>query len=370
MPRWKKLLLALLLLPALAVLLLETVPRFVPVPGLRLDDLDPFRDPIRKARVEPHPYLAYAPKPSFRFRGPKQSIDHNALGFRGPEIEREKPPGTFRIACLGGSSTYGHGPSSNATTWPVRLEHHLRERYPGRSIEVVNGGCQGYSTFESVQNLAHRVLPLSPDLVIVYHVINDVRCALYPGVRPDNAHWRAVWMQRQPTPLESSYTFLVWRRYLSEEMRLRGDIASFAIVDFDGKVDKFAWRPGEVEVGLASYRRNLHSILALARENGARAILGTEALRVSDVVRDYPGSHADQLRCYQAMCDILAEVASERGVPLVDVRTPLESEAARQIAAGAEADDIFTREVHVTDQGAERIARTFAEAIISTGWLE
>lgn len=369
MQPWKKACLAVALLPIFAVAFLETVPRFVPIPRLRLDDLDPYRDPVRKAWVQPHPYLAYAPKPSFVFEGPKQTLSHNALGFRGPEITWAKPAGTFRIACLGGSSTYGFGPTSNETNWPMRLEHYLRERYPERSIEVINGGCQGYSTFEAVQNLAHRMLPLDPDGVLVYHVINDVRCALYPNVQRDNTHWRAVWRQRQPTPLDWSYTYLVWRRYFTEELRAQRDIASFAIVNFDllKEQDLYAWREGEIEIGLESYRRNLNTIIALAADHGARVMLATEGLRRTDL--DGAPSREDQLRCFDVMTGMVEEIALARGVDFADVGSVLEAEAARQVAAGAVKDDVFTGEVHVTDKGADLIARAFFDAIVAAGWL-
>ena len=38
------------------------------------------------------------------FTSPRLTI--NSLGFRGPELPRKKPPGTYRIAFLGGSTTY------------------------------------------------------------------------------------------------------------------------------------------------------------------------------------------------------------------------------------------------------------------------
>src|SRR5690606_16916383 len=130
----------------------------------------------------PHPYLAYSLTPGYRsWKNAPSQASHNSLGFRGPETTWEKPEGVYRIACLGGSSTYGHTPTSDATTWPARLGVHLSQRYPERRIEVINAGTSGYSTFESIVNLAFRVSQLEPDLVIVYHSINDMRCLLYPN---------------------------------------------------------------------------------------------------------------------------------------------------------------------------------------------
>ncbi|MCH2107367.1 MAG: SGNH/GDSL hydrolase family protein, partial [Planctomycetes bacterium] len=218
---------------AACVLALEVLPRLADIPGLTRADLDPIRHELDKANIQPHPYLAYANRPNYESRaGAKRRVSHNSMGLRGPEVELPKPAGRFRIICLGGSSTYGHGPSSNGATWPARLEHHLRTARPDRDIEVVNAGCRGYSTFESLGNYAFRLSDLDPDLVLIYHTVNDMRCALYLDVQRDNTHWRAVWKDPQRSPLEASYTYLTWRRYLTDHFEELGDIGNFVIVDF------------------------------------------------------------------------------------------------------------------------------------------
>jgi hypothetical protein len=50
---------------------------------------------------------------------------------------------------------------------------------------VINGGCQGYSTFEMQIQLELRGVDFQPDLVLCYETINDMRCALYPNVQHD-----------------------------------------------------------------------------------------------------------------------------------------------------------------------------------------
>jgi lysophospholipase L1-like esterase len=359
---------ALLAVLLLTVVLLETVPRWVAVPGLTLHELDPVRLAYRTARIEPHPYLAYVPKPGFANPpGAQRQISHNSLGFRGPEITLAKPPGVLRVVCLGGSSTYGHGPSSDATTWPGRLEVHLTQLLPGRQIQVVNGGCQGWSSFELLGNLAFRVLELKPDLVIVYETINDMRCALYPDPKPDNTHWRAVWRPLPEHPLADSITWLAWRRYFTTYRP--GDLGTFVIRDFDGKSDKYAWTPAS-EQGFRNTYRNLHSIISLAEANGARVLLGTQALRREDVQRINPDSAADQLRAFDYLTAVIRRVAQERGVSLADPQRALASHLEQQRAQRSGGDSLFTSEVHVTDEGADLIARTFAEAIVGAGLLE
>ena len=54
------------------------------------------------ARYAPHRYVGFIPTPGFR----EKEERHDPLGFRGRSFPQHKPPGEFRIFCLGGSTTY------------------------------------------------------------------------------------------------------------------------------------------------------------------------------------------------------------------------------------------------------------------------
>ncbi|MBZ0274131.1 SGNH/GDSL hydrolase family protein [bacterium] len=72
----------------------------------------------------------------------------NEQGLRGPAVDPEARP-DLRILALGCSSTYGLI-VPEAAAYPRRLETRLRERLPGRSIEVLNAGVNGYSSYQGV----------------------------------------------------------------------------------------------------------------------------------------------------------------------------------------------------------------------------
>ncbi len=348
-------------------LLVEGVLRFVPVPGFTMEELDPITPQLEAARIEPHPYLAYANRPGYAFEGKKHRISHNSLGFRGPETTWEKPAGVFRIACLGGSSTYGHGPSSNETTWPARLQELLNAKLGAGRVEVINGGCQGYSSFESLTNLSIRMVDFRPDLVLVYHGINDMRCALYPGVRRDNAHFRALWPTgRKPELqafLERFRTFQIWRRYFTGYVTEAQDLGTYLMVDFGRYADAYA-QPTDADLGFENFQRNLVSILEVARTHGAQPVLVTQAMQASDL--DGASSKQAQLAGLARNDAILKAVAAERSVPLVDAKPVLEAERDRQLGEEG-AQRIFTHEVHLTDEGCELLARTLARELLDAG---
>ena len=61
----------------------------------------------------------------------------NSLGFRGPDVAPEPPPGTVRIATFGGSYVFG-AYLRDDQTWPFLTERQLKSL--ARSVEVVNAG--------------------------------------------------------------------------------------------------------------------------------------------------------------------------------------------------------------------------------------
>jgi len=124
-------------------------------------------------------YYRFAEDPATGLRIPEPGytvgpITVNSLGFRGPEIERPKPPHRVRIAFLGGSTTFCAEASSLAATWPERVLAGLRAEAPDLEFDYVNGSAGGFTTHESLINLERRVGPLEPDVIVYYEATNDL----------------------------------------------------------------------------------------------------------------------------------------------------------------------------------------------------
>jgi hypothetical protein len=345
---------------------LETIPRYVDIPGLNLKSLDPIRRILKLSRVGPHPYMAYSPKPNFTSpEGDKHVISHNSLGFRGPEITEEKPDGVFRIICLGGSSTYGHGPTSNETTWPYRLQTRLSKARPDLEIQVINGGCQGYTSYESLANLAFRGLALEPDVVVVYHAINDMRGALYENIKSDNTHRRAVFKRIEKNWIDNSWTYLTLRAYLTSYTKRSKDLGSWVITDYNerqGK-DSFRWTSDK---GFDNFERNLNSIISLANSNGAKVVLGTQAMKISTMIGR--ASREDQLKGFYHANELVRKTAEARKALLCDLGPEVTKAGLEREEAG-KSPTLFTSEVHVTNFGADLIALEFAKTILRSKLL-
>jgi GDSL-like Lipase/Acylhydrolase family len=90
----------------------------------------------------------------------------NSLGYRGPEVSRRKPPGTFRVVVLGSSNTMGHG-TEDELTYARLLEGWLRERVgPDRRVEVVNLAVSGDSPTQKLLRLQREAPSLEPDWIL------------------------------------------------------------------------------------------------------------------------------------------------------------------------------------------------------------
>lgn len=95
-----------------------------------------------------------------------------AVPMLTPEVfPAVKAPGTFRVLCLGESSTAGF-PFDCQVPFPWQLGRILAEAYPDKRIEVLNAGMSAISSYVIVDMLS-ELLETEPDLVLVYAGHNE-----------------------------------------------------------------------------------------------------------------------------------------------------------------------------------------------------
>ena len=93
--------------------------------------------------------------------------------FRTHLASRPPPDRETLIIVMGDSSAFGYGLNDDET-WPHILEKHLRSRF-GDDITVLNAANSGHTSLQQLIRLYYRVLPLRPDLILYYGMVNDVR---------------------------------------------------------------------------------------------------------------------------------------------------------------------------------------------------
>lgn len=198
-------------------------------------------------------------RPNRVFPGKEVEIRSNSLGLRSPELLPQRTPGSLRVAVVGASTVMGELARSNDTTFPALLAERLRARYPQRRIEVVNAGISGYRLADQLRMLEKIVLPLEPDLVIIYPGFND-----FADYCRDAA--QAPASLRQGLPLVSLPGWLL----SVEAVRRHTAFLRSASPGRQTLLDPAA-------VDLQPYRARLERLVATVREAGVPLVLATNA---------------------------------------------------------------------------------------------
>lgn len=309
-------------------------------------------------RFRAHRHLGFALASGYR-KGPNR---HNRLGFRGEEIALEKRTGCVRIACCGGSTTYGEGVQDFRLAVPYLLERALRDG--GRDVEVINAGCPGWTTLETLINFETRLLELGVDHVVVYHGINDVLPRIVWPQLAYRSDWSG-WLCRNEHLAEAP---LLERSVLarillvnsgrmephSSLLRIIGDVPAtshtfeFRAQRQSGSYPAGVFRDVPIEQMLAAnppvfFERNLRSLLAIAAANDVPVLLTTFAFSRDFPQRPYIGHPAVQ-EAIEATNAIVQRLGQETGTPVLD------------LAAALVDKDLFTDGVHFTEAGNRRRA--------------
>lgn len=136
------------------------------------------------------PEIVYRLEPGTRGRFEGAPLRVNSDGFRGEEVVRPKPAGTWRLAALGDSNTFGWGVREEEA-YPAVLARALAslladeplatsddattatEPALAARVEVLNLGTPGYNAVQEAAVFERHALALEPDAVVVLVDVND-----------------------------------------------------------------------------------------------------------------------------------------------------------------------------------------------------
>jgi lysophospholipase L1-like esterase len=303
--------------------------------------------PSEFLRYTTHPYFSHVLNPAFRSKDGRDR--HNRLGFRGEEIENDKPEGVFRIFCLGASTTYTTAVDGYQKAYPAQLERILREVYHHPNVEVINAGVPAYTSLDSLLNLQLRILPLQPDLIVVYHGINDLAARLVPPdqYRPDFTGYRSDWSPGdRDTPhrwwhhSRLAYVLAVQMGIIPQQKVGYGLIpntSSLTIEDLKRNPPIY-------------FETNLDRMVLLARHSNAKIMFSTFAY--SQDFND-PFLKTGVLENNQ----VVQRIGEQLEVPVFDFSSQMPKDR-----------EYWDDAIHVNERGAERKAELFAQ-FIETAFL-
>lgn len=250
----------------------------------------------------------------------------NALGLRGPELA-EKTAGARRLLFLGDSTVFGVL-VADGETFVDRAASGLRAAEP--TLEVLNGGAPGYTSWQALRALESRLLGQGPDLVVIATLWSDAQGTDVPD---------AERFPRSSVPgLPPSHLYLFTREWLNH-------------VRFGGKPEAVTHGLGAaralLRVPLPDYEANLRTIATIVRAAGSDvAFLGLPCIK--DPTGLPIGDHRDAYRA------AMRAVAEDLAAPIVDTSTRF---------IGTRPEEMFLDEVHPTSVGHARIAEAIVEEL-------
>jgi len=270
-----------ILSPILIILLVEIILRgYFVIAGTEIDRIKYVYSAEQIQQQRPRfmglPFIGYGPSPDHP--------EHNQLGFRNREITIDKPDNVYRIVAVGGSTTYGFGVDAEES-WSFQLEQILHDDYDLPHVEVINTASMGYTTWNSLSNLAFRVLDLEPDLVIVYHSTNDAKVRwvhpdCFDGQSPVRGLSRGIWREQGPNlGVLVSYRYLgIGRGWVDDPVELNSWIYPVTWTDPSCMPPDDMTTADLMDANSSIYfERNMQNIVHLTQANGADILLSTWA---------------------------------------------------------------------------------------------
>jgi len=214
-------------------------------------------------------------------RRQRATAENKLEWFNRQQFHTPKPAGTFRIFCLGGSTTYGR-PYSDATSFSGWLREFLPAADGSREWEVVNAGGISYASYR-VAKLMEELVRYQPDLFVIYCGHNEfLERRTYSSIieTPET-------LRNATALLGRSRTYTLLRRLLhrdpvrpaakgkrddsSKPYELPAEVK--AVLDDAIGPDAYSRDDEQQRQVIAHFRFNLYRMLDIARSAGARVVL-------------------------------------------------------------------------------------------------
>jgi len=281
----------------------------------------------------------------------------NGLGYRGPELRT----GTYRIACIGASETFGQF-ESHGNEWPRQLESILNQRAGDQHYEVVNVSYMGMSLATTVKRFPQILSTVQPRIAVIYPSytpyieINHPFDPKSPLPRLTPAQSKAQHFELRLSDRVQTFMKTVLPETLQHWLRAG-----------QTKHDTLAANAMDSlpEQNVQAFKSDLDTLTRQFLANGVQVILVTHANRFGsklnpadapylvDWRKFYPSlKEQGLLDMEHRMSESVRQIGASRSVPVVD--------AATLIAPGG---GNFAEFVHFNDAGAHALATIVADQI-------
>ena len=206
--------------------------------------------------------------------------------FNEQRFPDTKPGGTYRVFCLGGSTTFGR-PFDDRTSYVNWLRLSLAELDSEHSWEVINAGGISYASYRLV-NLMEQLIEKDPDLFVIYTGHNEFLEKRTYGDLMTASSPSSAWAR----PLFDSRVFGVLDDWLnpavgsfgkhsagiSDQVALEVD----TILDHSVGPDAYSLESIQVTQTIEHFEYNLNRMIELAKSVDARILFVKPASNLKD----------------------------------------------------------------------------------------
>ncbi len=240
--------------------------------------------------------------------------------FNHQQFPRVKAPGTYRIFCVGGSTTYGR-PYDDTTSFAGWLRELLPVAEPGRGWEVINAGGISYASYRVV-HLMEELAAYEPDLFIVYSGHNEfLEERTYGAVRDLPAAIKSTSALLARTRTWAAMSLLLGRTVASPDQGRGGRVqlpdAVDTLLDRSAGPEVYERDDALRDGVLKHYRISLERMAEIASSAGADVIFVTPASNLKDS-SPFKSQHGDamaepaRLRSQELLATALARIGEAR----------------------------------------------------------
>ena len=212
-------------------------------------------------------------------------ITINKAGHRGHPCDSSENDASLNILCMGDSEFFGY-PLDDSEVMPVVLERELSKAQGDHGVQVINGGCQGYSSAQGWKWYQQQFANYNYDWLLLCYLNNDA--------------WRNPVSDQ--VMLEQASAPSAWLGQMARHSNLLQWASSLSKIPEEDYVRR---------VSLDEYKANYGKFIAAARRRSARVLLIDYCFP-----EVFPG--------YEPYSNALREIATEHEVAYFHVRQSLQ----------------------------------------------
>jgi len=299
-----------------------------------------------------HPHQLWAPRPGALLPW-TNGERFNPDGYRGPQLNVERPRGMLRVAVIGGAAALGKGVRYE-DTFTALLGRYVTERI--MPTETMNLGVENFSARQCLERYRDLARPYRPHVVIVSLRLEPSYREAPGGTSDDEKiqRSRALGDAGQPRVLHGHESWRVLQGLQWVDDALDGTY--WEERDFEFQLERLSrsmgtleW-PGTRRVPIDDFYHSLSLLLQETRQDGAHLILLS--------IPPAPGVDIPPIR--DAYQQTLTEFTEREKLIFLDGRSAF-LEALREDIVK---EDLFTADLFPSECGHARLAEALADIVV------